>query len=129
MQDVAYASLLRSKRQQLHRAIAEALKAHFAGTVETQPELMAHHLEQAGLTEQAIDYLRRAGQRAIERSANAEAIRHLRRALELLELIGGGTRRKLALELEVVLAQAMIAGRGYAANENSRSAAASQGTY
>ena len=117
VQDVAYASLLRSKRQQLHRAIAEALKAHFAGTVETQPELMAHHLEQAGLTEQAIDYLRRAGQRAIERSAIAEAIRHLRRALELLELIGGGTRRKLALELEVVLAQAMIAGRGYAANE------------
>jgi class 3 adenylate cyclase/predicted ATPase len=117
VQDVAYASLLRGKRQQLHRAIAEALKAYFVDTVETQPELMAHHLEQAGLTEQAIDYLRRAGQRAIERSAITEAIRHLRRALELLELIGGGARPKPALELEVMLAQAMIAGRGYAANE------------
>jgi predicted ATPase len=117
VQDVAYASLLRDKRQELHRAIAEALKAYFADTVETQPELMAHHLEQAGLTEQAIDYLRRAGQRAIERSAITEAIRHLRRALELLELIGGGAGPKPTLELEVMLAQAMIAGRGYAANE------------
>src|SRR4029453_3600171 len=101
VQDVAYASLLRGKRQQLHRTIPEALKAHFSDTVETHPKLMAHHLEQAGLTEQAIDYLRRAGQRAIERSAITEAIRHLRRALELLELIGGGVRPKLALELEV----------------------------
>ena len=117
VQDVAYASLLRNKRQQLHGAIAEALKAHFSETVETQPELIAHHLEQAGLTEQAIDFLSRAGQRAIERSAIPEAIRHLKRALELMELIEGGGRPKLALELEVMLAQAMIAGRGYAANE------------
>jgi class 3 adenylate cyclase/predicted ATPase len=117
VQDVAYASLLRNKRQQLHRTIAEAFEAHFAETVETQPELMAHHLERAGLTEQAIDYLRKAGQRAIERSANAEAIVHLNRALELLEPFGSDAQRKLAFELTVMLAQAMIAGRGYAAIE------------
>ena len=83
VQDAAYGSLLRSKRQQLHSNIADALRAQFPQVVETQPELMAHHLEQAGLPKQAIDYLRKAGQRAIERSAFAEAIGHLMRALEL----------------------------------------------
>src|SRR4029453_11584965 len=68
VQDVAYASLLRGKPQQLHPSIAEKPKAYFSDKVKTQPELMAHHLEQGGLTEQAIDYLRKAGQRAIERS-------------------------------------------------------------
>src|SRR5262249_10508886 len=67
VQDVAYASLLRGKRQQLHRAIAEALRAYFSDMVETQPELMAHHLEQPGLTEQAVVYFRRAGRGAIQR--------------------------------------------------------------
>ena len=116
VQDAAYASLLRGKRQQLHSQIADVLKEQFADTVETQPELIAHHLAQAGLGGQAIDYLRKAGQRAIERSANAEAIGHLKRALELLQsLPDNSEHRQLALELEVMLGQAMIAGRGYAA--------------
>ena len=51
VQDAAYGSLVRSKRQQLHSNIADALKAQFPQIVETQPELMAHHLEQAGLIE------------------------------------------------------------------------------
>jgi len=118
VQDAAYSSLTRSKRQQLHSGIANALKKQFSETVETQPELMAHHLEQAGLSEQAIEYLRIAGQRAIERSANAEAIGHLKHALGLLEsLPAGGQRTRVAFELETMLAQALIAGRGYAATE------------
>jgi class 3 adenylate cyclase/predicted ATPase len=118
VQDAAYSSLTRSKRQQLHSGIANALKKQFSETVETQPELMAHHLEQAGLAEQAIEYLRIAGQRAIERSANAEAIGHLKNALRLLEsLPAGGQRTRVAFELETMLAQALIAGRGYAATE------------
>ena len=117
MQDAAYGSLLRSKRQELHSNIADALKAQFPQVVETQPELMAHHLEQAGLPKQAIDYLRKAGQRAIERSAFPEAIGHLMRALELLGPGGDDAQRRSALELEVLLAQATIAGRGYAAPE------------
>ena len=118
VQDAAYASLLRGRRQQLHSQIADVLKDKFPDTVETQPELIAHHLAQAGLGRQAIDYLRKAGQRAIERSANAEAIGHLERALELLQqLPDTSEHRQLALELEVMLGQAMIAGRGYAAPE------------
>jgi hypothetical protein len=49
-----------------------------------QPELIAHHLAQAGLTEKAIAYLRKAGQRAIEHSAGADGIGHLTRVRELL---------------------------------------------
>jgi predicted ATPase len=118
VQDAAYESLLRTKRQQLHSRIATVLKEHFPQTVATQPELMAHHLAQAGLTDYAIEYLRIAGQRAIQRSANAEAIGHLKRALDLLQTLPPGPdTSRVALGLEVMLGQAMIAGRGYAARE------------
>jgi class 3 adenylate cyclase/predicted ATPase len=118
VQDAAYSSLLRGKRQQLHSRIAEVLEEQFADTVETQPELVAHHFEQAGISGPAIEYLRKAGQRAIERSANAEAIGHLKHALELLQsLPDNSDHKRAALELEVMLGQAMIAGRGYAAPE------------
>ena len=118
MQDAAYESLLRSKRQQLHNRIANVLKEQFAETIEQQPELMAHHLLQAGLIESAIEYLQKAGQRAIQRSANTEAIGHLKHALELLHSLSKDPERaRTELELEVLLGQAMIAGRGYAADE------------
>ena len=77
IQDAAYQSLLRSTRQQYHQRIAQVLEARFPETGETQPELLAHHYTEAGLREQAVPYWQRAGQRAIERSANLEAIGHL----------------------------------------------------
>jgi predicted ATPase len=98
VQDAAYATLSRTKRRQLHGRIADALNERFPETVESQPELLAHHLEQAGFTERAIDYLRRAGQKAIERSANAEAIVHLTHALELLQLLPDRPKRMSALD-------------------------------
>jgi class 3 adenylate cyclase/predicted ATPase len=118
LQDAAYASLLRARRQELHCRIADALENQFAELSEVQPQLMAHHLAQAGLTEKAVNYLQRAGQLANESSANAEAIGHLKLALELLNSLPESLERKRkALELHVMLAQAMIAGRGYAASE------------
>jgi class 3 adenylate cyclase/predicted ATPase/DNA-binding response OmpR family regulator len=121
VQDAAYATMVRSKRQQLHSRIADALTEDFPETVETQPELLAHHSAQAGFTERAIEYLGKAGRRAIERSANAEAIEHLTRALEMLEsLPESPERRRSALGLEVMLGQAMIADRGYAAPETKK---------
>jgi class 3 adenylate cyclase/DNA-binding response OmpR family regulator/predicted ATPase len=118
VQDAAYATMVRSKCQQLHSRIADALTQGFPEAVETQPELMAHHLAQAGLTERAIDYFRKAARRAIERSANAEAIGHLTRALGMLESVPQNPEReRLVLEFEVMLGQAMIADRGYAALE------------
>jgi class 3 adenylate cyclase/DNA-binding response OmpR family regulator/predicted ATPase len=121
VQDAAYASMVRSDRQQLHSRIADALMAGFPETIEVQPELMAHHLSQAGLTERAIEYLGKAGRRAIERSANAEAIRHLQRAIDMVRsLPDSPERRHLALGWEVMLGQAMIADRGYAAPETKK---------
>ncbi len=118
VQDASYATLLRTKRQHLHGRIADALEEGFPEIVQTQPELVAHHFAQAGLTERAIDYLRKAGRRTIEQSANAEAVGHLTRALELLRSLPESPERaRAALGLEVMLGQATIAGRGYAAPE------------
>src|SRR5215510_6115435 len=77
IQDAAYQSLLRSTRQQYHQRIAQVLEAPFPTTVETQPELLAHHYTEAGLMTQAIPYWQKAGQRAAQRSAHQEAIGHL----------------------------------------------------
>jgi predicted ATPase len=118
IQDTAYATMVRSKRQQLHLRIADVLMEKFTETVETQPELIAHHLTQAGFIERATDYWKKAGHRAIERSANTEAIGHLKHAFDILQSLTENLERKRrALELEVMLAQAMIADRGYAAPE------------
>jgi class 3 adenylate cyclase/predicted ATPase len=118
VQDAAYGTLLRETRRQLHGRIAKALEDHFPGTVETQPELIAHHCAQAGLNRKAIEYLGMAGQRAIERSSNPEAIGHLKRALEMLHSLPADLEHvPVALKLEVMLAQAMIASKGYSSPE------------
>jgi DNA-binding response OmpR family regulator/class 3 adenylate cyclase/predicted ATPase len=116
VQDAAYATLPSSKKRRLHAAIAHALEQKFPETIETQPELIAHHFLHAELGEQAVEYLRKAGQRAIQQSANAEAIGHLTRALELLgSFPDSPARHQSMLRLRAILAQAMIAMRGYAA--------------
>src|SRR6266850_6492339 len=76
IQDAAYASLLKSTRQQVHQQIAQVLEARFPALVETQPELVAQHYTVAGCTEQAVVYWQRAGELATGRSANLEAISH-----------------------------------------------------
>jgi DNA-binding response OmpR family regulator/predicted ATPase len=115
VQDAAYAMLPRQKRQQLHGRVADALENSFPSMIETQPEFLAHHLAQAGSVERGIDYLRKAGQRSIDRSANAEAIGHLTGALDLLQSLPINPERQQAgLGLRVMLAQAMIASHGYA---------------
>jgi predicted ATPase/DNA-binding response OmpR family regulator/class 3 adenylate cyclase len=116
VQDAAYAMLSRQKRQQLHSRIADTLENSFPYMIEVQPELLAHHFAQAGSIVRAIDYLRKAGQRSIERSANAEAIGHLTGAVELLQSLPNGAEHKQTrLDLQVMMTQAMIASHGYAA--------------
>jgi DNA-binding response OmpR family regulator/class 3 adenylate cyclase/predicted ATPase len=116
VRDAAYETLCRDKRQRLHSRVADALEKNFSLTIKTQPELLAHHFDQAGLIERAIDYLRKAGQRSIERSANAEAIGHLTQALRMLQSCPDSPERNpAAFALEVMLSQAMIATYGYAA--------------
>ena len=118
VRDAAYATLSRRKRQRLHSRIVDALESAFPFTVETEPQLLAHHLAEAGFTERAVDYLRKAGRRSIERSANADAIKYLTRALELLQSSPDTPQGNCArFSLEVMLAQAMTATYGYAATK------------
>jgi class 3 adenylate cyclase/predicted ATPase len=85
VQDAAYGTLLRTRRQELHARAAAALERHFVDLVERQPELLAHHLTTAGRSAEALVYWRRAGEQAIRRTANREASEYLRRALAMLE--------------------------------------------
>ena len=83
VRDAAYESLLKSRRQQLHGQIARALEERFPDIVASQPEIVAHHFTEAGLVDLAIDYWLKAGNLALSRSANAEAVKHLRQGIEL----------------------------------------------
>jgi class 3 adenylate cyclase/DNA-binding winged helix-turn-helix (wHTH) protein/predicted ATPase len=87
IQETAYQSLAKSTRQQYHRDIAQTLVEHVPELGEPQPELLAHHCTEAGLLEQALPYWLQAGRRAIERSANVEAISHLTKGLEVLKTL------------------------------------------
>lgn len=82
IQDAAYQSLLRSKRRQLHQSVADALMEIRPETSETQPELLAHHLTEAGLHQRALTLWLLAGERALTRFANDEAVRHYEKGLE-----------------------------------------------
>jgi predicted ATPase len=120
VQDAAYATLVRAKRQRLHARIAAAIEQHFPETVQAQPELLAHHFMEAGLADPAIDYWLRAGQRAIARSAMAEALAQLRNGLDLLAGLPGADRMRRELDLQVGLGVALMATQGWAAPEAGR---------
>jgi class 3 adenylate cyclase/predicted ATPase len=118
VQDAAYASLLKSTRQQYHQQVAQMLEARFPDTVATEPELVAHHYTAAGCAAQAVGYWQQAGQRALQRSANVEAIAHLRQGIALLTTLPDTPERVQAeLTLQTTLGPALIATRGIAAPE------------
>jgi predicted ATPase len=127
IQDAAYASLLRSTRQQVHQQVAQLLERQFPEMVETQPELLAHHYTEAGQHEAAIGYWQRAGQHALQHSAYVEAIAHLRQGLAVLTLLPETPeRRQRELDLQVALGPALIATKGYAAPDVERTYARAQ---
>ena len=114
VQEAAYASLLRERRRTLHARIAQALEGEFPEVVETQPELVAHHYAAAGLPAPAIDYYRRAAGRAMAASANAEAIAHLTRGLELIGSLTESTERiSREIDFRLALGAPLIAVQGW----------------
>ena len=116
--DAAYNSLVKERRHQFHRRIAEVLETRFPHIADAQPELVAHHFAEAGRIPEAAAYWLKAGLRSRERSADHEAIGQLTTALTLLETLEESEERN-DLELRVLsaLAPAYIAVRGYAAPE------------
>jgi predicted ATPase/class 3 adenylate cyclase len=118
IQDAAYASLLKSTRQQIHQQVAQVFEARFPALVEAQPELVAQHYTAADCTEQAVVYWQRAGQHASDRSAYLEAIGHLSTGIELLTTLPDTPERtQHALTLHIALGAALQMTKGQAAPE------------
>jgi predicted ATPase len=108
VRDAAYDTLLREPRRALHAAIAEMLKTQVADIADSQPELLAHHFSQAGMTEAAIEWWRTAGQRSLARSALLEGLEHLKRALvQIATLPVTPDLRREEIRLELALANAL----------------------
>jgi class 3 adenylate cyclase/predicted ATPase len=121
IQDAAYASLLKSTRQQVHQQIAQVFEARFPALVETQPELVAQHYTAAGCAEPAVVYWQRAGQQASDRSAHLEAISHFTTAIELLMTLPETPEHtQHALTLHIALGAALQMTKGQAAPEVER---------
>jgi class 3 adenylate cyclase/predicted ATPase len=123
VQDTAYETLLKSRRQKLHRQIADALRGEFPAVAAAEPELVAHHLTQAGLDEPAIEWWGKAGDQALRRSAFKEAAAHLCKAIELADKLtatapsaGPASNR---LRLQTSLGNALIWAKGHQAPETS----------
>jgi len=118
VQDAAYETLLKSKRQQLHERIAKALEDNFPEVVLSQPEIVAQHYTEAGRHEVAVAWWSKAGDLAIKRSADTEAVRHFNRAIELLQSKPQSRERDACeLEMRIKLSGPLIATRGYVTTE------------
>jgi predicted ATPase/class 3 adenylate cyclase len=110
VQDAAYSTMLRNRRQELHARIAQQLDA--AGDAE--PEVLAHHFTEARILDKAVDCWLEAGRRAARRSANTEAITHLARGLETLGgLPDTPERAQRELQLQLALGPAIMATQGW----------------
>jgi len=118
VQDAAYGTLLRRRRQQLHGQVTATLEGQFPEIVESQPELLARHCADADFVDKAAGYLLKAGQQAISRGALVEAVAQLRKGLDLVSgVTNGAARQEQELNLQITLGQALMATKGYSAPE------------
>ena len=116
VQEAAYRSLLRSRRRELQGTIAAILKQEFPDVVDTTPELLAHHYTEAGQAELAADYWLKAGRRAAQASANAEAVDHFTRGLSALAAMPDtDARARRELQLQLGLGASIRAGGWFTA--------------
>jgi class 3 adenylate cyclase/predicted ATPase len=114
VQDTAYGTLLRGPRQALHTRIAEAIQKRSSETVERVPEVLAHHLTEAGQFDSAATYWLEAGRREAGRSANIEAAAHLARGIVGLSgLAETPERNRQELALQLALGPVLLSNRGY----------------
>ena len=108
IQDAAYENLLKSRRQALHRRTGEVLRDQFAATAAAEPELLAHHFTEAGLTEAAVEWWGKAGQRSLARSALLEGAEQLKRALaQIATLPVTPALRREEIKLEIAFANVL----------------------
>ena len=119
VRDVAYELLLKSRRQELHGSIARVIEQRFPNVKAFEPEVLAHHCEEAGFTQKAVGYWLEAGQQDIARSAMIEAISQLRRGLALIgTLPHNAVRQAQELDLTSMLGHALMTTQGFSAQES-----------
>lgn len=120
-QEVAYNSLLLERRRTLHEQVAQGVEAVFRDRLEDHYSELAHHYSHSGNTEKAIEYLRQAGQQAVQRSAYTEAIAQFTTALSLLETLPDTPERaRRELTLQIALGIPLIITKGYGVPEVAR---------
>ncbi|HLW72097.1 MAG TPA: adenylate/guanylate cyclase domain-containing protein [Candidatus Binataceae bacterium] len=120
-QEVAYNSLLIERRKQVHERAGHAVESLFAGQLDDHLTQLAHHYSHSDNIDKAIEYLGRAGQQAIKRSANAEAIENISSAIELLHALPDSPERdRQELRIQLALGPALIAIKSWAAPEVER---------
>ena len=118
LQDTAYDSLLKSRRQELHGKIARVIEERFPGLKDTEPELIAHHFTAAGTGAVAIPYWHKAATNALERVALADALAHGARGLSHLAAVTDPQdRARQEIRLQLVLGQAASLSKGWSAPE------------
>jgi len=110
VQDVAYSSLLRSRRYQLHAEIAGILESQFRDTIDTRPGLLSHHYKSAGKFDRAIPYSIRAGDVAASRYASSEATVHYQAAFDMASELQASDEAANA-RVQAVLKLASVATR------------------
>jgi class 3 adenylate cyclase len=103
IRDAAYGTLLRNRRQELHRQIVSVLQREFAELVVSQPELLAHHCSEAGMIAEAIEYCLLAAQRATAASNNTERIAHIARGISLVEQLPSSDQRAADFRIRLTL--------------------------
>jgi class 3 adenylate cyclase/tetratricopeptide (TPR) repeat protein len=118
VQETAYASLLKSRRQHLHQRIAESLRDRFPNRADEEPGVVAHHFTQAGLSGMAIEWWGRAGALAMRRFANHEAVLSYTNGLSVMaDLPRSEARDRRELSFRLAMGPALLAARGYASDE------------
>ena len=118
VQDAAYGTLLRDRRQEVHARVASVLQQTFSDLVERQPELLAHHLAGAGQAEHAVAQWLKAGQRAAARSAHSEAIGHFGRGLALLATLPQRPERdRQEIDLQLAKGVSLSTLKGFSSAE------------
>ena len=122
-QEVAYNALLLERRRGLHERTGQAIEALFPSRLAEHYGALAHHYSCSGNAGKAVEYLQRAGQQAVQRSAYAEAISHVTTALDLLRTLPDTIERaQQELVLQTTLAQSWRATKGNASPEVERAA-------
>ena len=122
IQEMAYRSLLRSRRREFHARVVVALEERFPERLASEPEVAAWHCEMSGQPERALAYYRQASERAMAASAHEEAIGLLTRAIELIgRLPESPERARQELALQVAVGVPLLAVKGYGSPDIERS--------